>query len=62
MAEHTFAGLTCAEVADLAPAFVLGALEARESDAVRRHLAQCPEAHPEMAELHSVVPALFEVA
>ena len=61
MAEHTFAGLTCAEVADLAPAFVLGALEAAESDAVRRHLAACPEAHPEVAELHSVVPALFEV-
>ena len=61
MAEHTFAGLTCAEIADLAPAFVLGALEATESDSVRRHLAACPEAHPEMAELHSVVPALFEV-
>ena len=61
VAEHTFAGLTCAEVADLAPAFVLGALEPAESDAVRRHLAECPEAHAEMAELGSVVPALFEV-
>lgn len=61
MAEHTFAGLTCAEVADLAPAFVLGALEAAASDTVRRHLAECPEAHAEMAELHSVLPALFEV-
>jgi len=60
VAEHTFAGLRCSEVADLAPAFVLGALEPAESDAVRRHLAECPEAHPEMAELHSVVPALFE--
>lgn len=60
MAEHTFAGLTCSEVADLAPAFVLGALEVAESDTIRRHLAECPEAHPEMAELHSVVPALFE--
>jgi anti-sigma-K factor RskA len=56
-----FAGLRCSEVEDLAPAFVLGALESAESDAVRRHLAECPEAHPEMAELHSVVPALFEV-
>jgi hypothetical protein len=61
VAEHTFAGLTCTQVADLAPAFVLGALEAAESDSVRRHLAACPETHPEMAELHSVVPALFEV-
>jgi hypothetical protein len=61
MAEHVFAGLACSEVADLAPAFVLGALEAAESDDVRRHLAECPEAHPEMAELYSVVPALFEV-
>ena len=61
MAEHTFAGLSCTAVADLAPAFVLGALDAAESDAVRRHLAECPEAHPEMAELHSVVPALFEL-
>jgi hypothetical protein len=60
VAEHTIAGLRCSEVADLAPAFVLGALEAAESDAVRRHLGACPEAHPEMAELHSVVPALFE--
>ena len=60
MAEHTFAGMTCSEVADLAPAFVLGALDATESDAVRRHLLECPEPHPEVAELHSVVPALFE--
>ena len=60
MAEHTFAGMTCSEAADLAPAFVLGALTPAESDTVRRHLAECPELHPEMAELHSVVPALFE--
>jgi anti-sigma-K factor RskA len=60
VAEHTFAGLTCSDAAELAPAFVLGALEAAESDAVRRHLAACPELHAEMAELHSVVPALFE--
>lgn len=60
MAEHVFAGLRCSEVAELAPAFVLGALEAAELDAVRRHLAECPEPHPEMAELGAVVPALFE--
>ena len=60
MAEHTFAGLTCSDLAELAPAFVLGALAPAESDAVRRHLADCPELHAEMAELNSVVPALFE--
>src|SRR6185503_17988875 len=31
------------------------------SEAVRNHLAACPEPHAEIAELHSVVPALFEV-
>ena len=62
MAEHEFAGLRCSEVADLAAAFVLGALETAESDAVRRHLEECPELHPVFAELNSVVPALFEVA
>jgi anti-sigma-K factor RskA len=60
VAEHVFAGLRCADVLDLAPAFVLGALEPAESDAVRRHLAECPEAHAEVAELNSVIPALFE--
>ena len=59
MAEHTFAGLTCSNVADLAPAFVLGSLGPSESDAVRRHLVDCPELHAEMAELNSVIPALF---
>jgi hypothetical protein len=60
VADHLVGGLHCAEVADLAPSFVLGALEQGEADAVRRHLAGCPEAHAEMAELGSVVPALFE--
>ena len=60
MAEHTFAGMTCTEVAEQAPAFVLGILSPAESDTVRRHLAECPELHAEMAELNSVVPALFE--
>jgi anti-sigma factor RsiW len=60
VAEHTFAGMTCSEVAEQAPAFVLGILSPAESDTVRRHLAECPELHAEMAELNSVVPALFE--
>jgi len=60
VAEHELARLSCSDLADLAPAFVLGALEATEADAVRRHLASCPEAHAEMAELGSVVSTMFE--
>jgi anti-sigma-K factor RskA len=55
----TRGGLTCDEVRDLAPGFVLGALEATEADAVRRHLADCPEAHAEVEELGGVVGHLL---
>ena len=51
-------GLTCDEVRHLAAPFVLGALTDREMDAVREHLAGCPETHDEFAELGAVVPAL----
>ena len=51
-------GLTCDEVRDLAASFVLGALSEPEMDAVRDHLADCPELHEEFSELGSVVPAL----
>jgi hypothetical protein len=51
---------TCDEVRDLAAGFVLGALEPAESRAVREHLATCPEAHRELAELGGVVPYLNE--
>lgn len=50
--------LTCEDVRDMAGAFVLGALEPAEADAVRAHLASCPEAHAEIAEAGSVLPAL----
>ena len=60
MADHLVGGLHCAEATDLAASFVLGALEPAEARAVREHLAGCPEAHAEVAELGSVVPALFE--
>jgi hypothetical protein len=60
VADHLVGGLHCADASELAAAFVLGALEAAEMDAVRLHLAGCPEAHAEFAELGSVVPALFE--
>lgn len=60
MADHLVGGLHCEDLEDLAASFVLGALEAAEADSVRAHLAGCPEEHAEVAELGSVVPALFE--
>ena len=53
-------GLTCDEVRELAGAFVLGALEPADDAAVRAHLATCPEAHEEIAELGGVLPVLGE--
>lgn len=50
--------LTCDEVRDLAASFVLGALDDDEADAVRAHLADCPDAHAEIAELGGVLPVL----
>ena len=52
--------MTCDEIRDLAPAYVLGALEADEERLVAEHLATCPEAHAEFSELGSVVPYLGE--
>jgi anti-sigma-K factor RskA len=52
--------LTCDEVREMAGAFVLGALDAAESEAVRAHLATCDDAHEEIAELGGVLPALAE--
>ncbi len=60
MADHDFAGLRCSDVLELAGSFVLGALPSEEADAVRRHLASCPEAHAEITELGGVIPALLE--
>jgi anti-sigma factor RsiW len=60
MADPRPGGLTCAEAGDSAPAFVIGALSNTEMDAVRRHLAECPNAHAEFAEFGSVTPALLE--
>ena len=45
---------------DLAPLYVLGALEEAEMAAVREHLATCPESHAEFEELGGVVPYLLE--
>jgi anti-sigma-K factor RskA/putative zinc finger protein len=56
--DRTYGGLTCDEVRDLAGSFVLDALDPDEAAAVREHLATCPEAHEEIAELGGVVPVL----
>jgi anti-sigma factor RsiW len=52
--------LTHEQAIDLAPAYVLGALEAADMAAVREHLATCPESHVEFETLGSVVPYLLE--
>lgn len=60
MADHLVGGLHCAEAEDLSASFVLGALEPAEAETVRAHLAGCPEAHPEFAELGAATVALLE--
>lgn len=50
--------LTCEEASDLAPLFVLDALDPDERKAVADHLAGCRRAHDEFAELGAAVPAL----
>jgi hypothetical protein len=57
---RTYGGLTCDEVREMAGSFVLGALDGTQEAAVREHLASCPEAHEEIAELGGVLPTLAE--
>ncbi|MFL5777828.1 MAG: anti-sigma factor domain-containing protein [Chloroflexota bacterium] len=52
--------LTCDEVRESAGAFVLGALDRDEADSIREHLRTCSEAHEEITELGTVLPALAE--
>jgi anti-sigma-K factor RskA len=52
--------MTHDEATDLAPGYVLGALEPSEEAAVRAHLATCPEPHAELEELGGVLPLLLE--
>ena len=54
-------GLSCAEADELAPAFVLGALEPDEVAAARAHLADCPEAHQAFAEVGGTAAYLAEL-
>jgi hypothetical protein len=53
--------MTHQQALDLAPGYVLGALEPAEEAAVRDHLATCAEPHPEFAAFGEVVPALVEL-
>ncbi len=53
--------MTHAEALDLAPGYVLAALEPAEEAAVREHLATCALDHAEFEELGGVVPALLEL-
>ena len=53
--------LTCDEVREMAGAYVLGALGVTDEEAVRAHLVAHVEAHPEIAELGAVIPALVEI-
>jgi hypothetical protein len=52
--------VTCDEVRDLTPAYVLGALEGRDEEAVRDHLATCLFDHSDVTELGSVVAYLAD--
>ena len=52
--------MTCDEIRELAPAYVLGALERDQERAVTEHLRTCPDVHAEVSELGGVVPYLSE--
>jgi len=50
--------ISCDRVRDLAPGYVLGALDAADMAAVREHVATCRKPHPELGELGGVVSYL----
>jgi hypothetical protein len=52
--------LTCDRVRELAPGFVLGALNPKEMIAVSGHLKGCRKPHPEMDDLGGVLPYIAE--
>jgi hypothetical protein len=52
--------MTCDRVRELAPGFVLGALETQEMFAVSEHLDTCPQPHPEIDDLGGVLPYIAE--
>lgn len=52
--------MTCERVRELAPGFVLGALETTEMFAVSEHLDTCSQPHPEIADLGGLLPYIAE--
>ncbi|MFL5751561.1 MAG: zf-HC2 domain-containing protein, partial [Chloroflexota bacterium] len=52
--------LTHAQAIELAPMYVLDALEPADAAAVREHLTTCPESHAEFEQLGGVVPYLLD--
>jgi hypothetical protein len=50
--------ISCDRIRDLAPGFVLGALDPADMAGVREHIARCRKPHPELRELGGVVPYL----
>ena len=50
--------IACDRVRDLAPGFVLGALDPAEMAAVRDHLSTCAKPHPELREMGGILPYL----
>ena len=52
--------MTCEKVRELAPGFVLGALEIEDMIVVQDHLDGCVKPHPEMDEFGGVVPYLAQ--
>ena len=50
--------IRCERVRELAPGFVLGALDAADMAAVHEHLIGCREPHPELREFGGVLPYL----
>jgi hypothetical protein len=50
--------IACDRVRDLAPGFVLEALDAADMAALREHLSTCPKPHSELREMGGVVPYL----
>lgn len=48
----------CDQVRDLAPGFVMGALDAAEMAAVRAHMSTCAKPHPELREMGGILPYL----